>query len=466
MTSPWLRVCAITMLLGSVSASCSSAEPSNDPFETLATQEQALTGGCGFGSSALQNVGFPCDPDGSGPLAECDHVCTMVASSGGVNVTCQKVPTTAANDGKLCGSSRGTDCTKQCRGSLCVAITAADGTACNPSTTTFGGSHCGGECKTGVCTALPDTARCTETPNNCKLDTCSPKSARTCVGYPVPKGLSCNDGSSCTTGDVCDGAGKCGGTTKTCPASGTPCLVNACDPTTSTGTCIAKPQPGATCAFDKCFAGTCSSTGECVKGTAISCDDMDACTTDSCDATLGCKHEPKTCPANACQVATCDKTSGACSTTPKSCDDGNPCTTDTCDATTGCKNTPIMGCTYTPDAGVDTGGPPFPVDTGVLPVDTGVMPVDTGVVTPDDTGSTVEEDTGTTSTEDTGTSIPTDTGSTTGDDAAADGGAGMEETVEASGCGCRTMNGSGTTAYAALSLAALGLALARRRRSA
>jgi len=454
--SRWLSAFAVAVLM----SGCSSAEEAN---ESLGTQTQELTGGCGFGSAAFANVGFPCDPDGSGSLTECDHVCTLrAASSGGVTVQCVKVTTAGSNDGKLCGSSRGTDCTKQCKGSLCVAINAADGTACNPSTT-FGGSHCGGECLSGKCTAIPDTARCNEIPNNCALDTCTPTKARTCTSYPVPRGTTCNDSNVCTTGDVCDGVGKCGGTTKTCPASGSPCLVNACDPTTTTGTCIAKPQAGATCAFDKCFAGVCSSTGTCVKGTAISCDDSDACTTDSCDATTGCKHDPKACPApDACSTATCDKTTGACGSTTKSCDDGNPCTTDTCDTTSGCKNTPILGCTFVPDAGVDTGIVPVR-DTGVLPIDTGVIePTDTGVVEPTDSGS-IEEDTGSTTIEDTGTSTTDDSGvADTGDDA----GAGFEETVESGGCGCRTTSTSGSTTYAALSLAALGLVAARRRRSA
>ena len=38
----------------------------------------------GTGTAALSNVGFPCDPDGTtGPLAECDHVCTLVFTGGG-----------------------------------------------------------------------------------------------------------------------------------------------------------------------------------------------------------------------------------------------------------------------------------------------------------------------------------------------------------------------------------------------
>lgn len=465
--SKWLRVLAAASLLAM--SACSSAEPVPSE-EGVGKSEQALTGGCGFGTAALANVGFPCDPDGTaGPASECDYVCKLQASTGpgGYTVQCVKVGSATENDGKLCGSARGTDCTKQCKGSLCVALNAPDGTACNPSTT-FGGAPCQGECIKGACTALPNSARCTDTAGNCKLDTCSPTSARTCTSYPVPKGVACNDGSACTGGDACDGTGKCTGTAKVCPSSGSPCLVNAC--VASTGACVASPAPGATCTLttDKCYAGVCDSTGACAKGAALSCDDGDACTVDACDATTGCTHTAKSCPppSDACTVATCDKTSGACGFVSKSCDDGNPCTADACDKIAGCTHTPIPGCTYTPDSGVpaDTGTPP--TDSGTVVTDSGTVTTDSGTViedsgtTPEDTG-TIEEDTGTV-TEDSGTT-PTDSGTPT-DDAGDEAGTGSEETVEAGGCGCRTTGSAGSTGSFALALGAVALVAVRRRR--
>jgi len=451
--SRWLRVVAAAVFVGGLSAACSSAEPK----EEIATSTEAITSGCNQGT-----IGLPCDPDGSGPLQECEGVCAIRSAGGGLTISCVTTTTAgiANNDGKICGSSGASDCSKSCKGKLCTAIAAPDGTACRPAGSSFGDDICDGQCKLGACVALLPTEKCPDnTTGDCVYNFCSATASKTCVNYPLPKGYTCTDRSVCTTGDTCDGLGKCVGTTKACPASGNPCLVNACDPTTTAGTCIAKPQTGAACAFDKCFAGTCSSTGECIKGTAISCDDMDACTTDSCDATVGCKHEAKACPADACQIPSCDKTSGACSTTPRSCDDGNPCTTDSCDTMTGCKNVAIPGCTFIPDAGVDTGI--GPIDTGVVPVDTGVAPTDSGSVE-EDTGVVPEEDTGTPTIEDTGTPSTTDTGA----DDAGDGGVGIEETVDSSGCGCRTASTSGGSAYAALSFAALGLVFARRRRSA
>jgi len=37
---------------------------------------------------------------------------------------------------------------------------------------------------------------------------------------------------------------------------------------------------------DACSGGTC------VAGAALDCDDLDECTADSCDAVIGCAHEP------------------------------------------------------------------------------------------------------------------------------------------------------------------------------
>ncbi len=50
----------------------------------------------------------------------------------------------------------------------------------------------------------------------------------------------------------------------------------------------------------------------CSPGTPLGCDDANACTTDSCDAVAGCRHQPAV------------------------CNDGNPCTDDSCDPLAGC----------------------------------------------------------------------------------------------------------------------------------
>lgn len=444
----------------------------------LGSLEQAITGTCTW-----NQLGAPCDPDGPGALQECEGICVLRPATGIFPVQPQCVAITSAGianmDGRICGAAGGGvgNCGQVCQGKLCVAKAAADGTACRPSTNADS-TVCDGECKAGTCTPIA-AGKCSieklsfsgTTPNfnqDCTWNWCAPTAARTCENFAMPKGQNCNDGSACTTGDACDGTGKCTGTAKTCPASGNPCLVNAC--VSSSGACVASPSPGTACTLtDKCFAGVCDSTGACAKGTPVSCDDGDACTVDACDATAGCTHAAKSCPppSDACTVATCDKTSGACGFVAKSCDDGNPCTTDSCSASAGCVHTPISGCSF--DAGpADTGVPP--TDTGVIPADTGVPPTDTGV--PVDTGFPVM-DSGF-PVDDTGFPVmdgdvfdsaePDDAGSTDSGSATDGGEAGLEVTDDLSrgGCGCRTSGDRSSTG--ALALGALALAIVSRRR--
>jgi len=73
----------------------------------------------------------------------------------------------------------------------------------------------------------------------------------------------------------------------------------------------------------------------------VTCDDGNACTTDSCDPAEGCTTEPVTCDdGNACTTDSCDPATG-CTTEPVTCDDGDACTTDSCDPATGCTTEPV-----------------------------------------------------------------------------------------------------------------------------
>ena len=101
-----------------------------------------------------------------------------------------------------------------------------------------------------------------------------------------------------------------------------------------------------------CNGAEICSGGICEPGTALSCDDGDACTIDSCDPTDGCQHAPLTCndglqcttdscdTALGCQYVSncgpgsvCDTGTGACIDrcgTPADCDDGDACTVEAC----------------------------------------------------------------------------------------------------------------------------------------
>ena len=78
-------------------------------------------------------------------------------------------------------------------------------------------------------------------------------------------------------------------------------------------------------------------------GTALDCNDRNPCTSDSCDALSGCRHENlpdgSDCGGGPCGPAACQ--AGTCqSSDPAFCEDHNPCTQDWCDPQSGCVNQP------------------------------------------------------------------------------------------------------------------------------
>ncbi len=137
--------------------------------------------------------------------------------------------------------------------------------------------------------------------------------------------------------------------------TGPPCIVGgACD-------------DGNACTLGETYGATCACGG----GTPLGCDDVNACTTDSCDKALGCKHvnlpngtscgagkkcnatsptatsfcETVCVPGSACDdgdaCTTGERLDDACACTggsAVSCDDGNVCTADSCSPASGCVN--------------------------------------------------------------------------------------------------------------------------------
>ena len=108
------------------------------------------------------------------------------------------------------------------------------------------------------------------------------------------------------------------------------------------------------CTSDTCAAGRCQSTAlGCPQGQACSeaaghcvcvpsaCDDGNACTQDSCDAVTGCMHATLGCDDHsACTSDSCLPASG-CQHQPFSCDDGDACTADSCSPASGCAHTAL-----------------------------------------------------------------------------------------------------------------------------
>jgi len=166
-----------------------------------------------------------------------------------------------------------------------------------------------------------------------------------------------------TTNDWCDkGTGEC--IHEEVPLEcfdGNPCtwdLLGGDEVSGGGGACLHVPMDCDD--LNTCTSDTCQpSTGKCVHA-PVFCDDANACTADRCDVLVGCRHELEVdlkdvkdiCAHNWCDPATgewhhdsipsecadfdlCTEDSvdevGSCVHTPLGCDDGNPCTLDICD---------------------------------------------------------------------------------------------------------------------------------------
>jgi len=167
---------------------------------------------------------------------------------------------------------------------------------------------------TGLCQGDPCVGvACQSPPTTCfhATGTCS---AGACV-YTAANSLNCDDANPCTVSDSCQ-EGACRGTPKQCNAPpAAACLnngtlrqwepVGTCD---MSGNCRYNPRDVA-CEFG-CTGGQCQND-PCAGG----CDDGNPCTIDSCQATIGCRHDANDggsclsgsgdCPVGRCSGTTC-----------------------------------------------------------------------------------------------------------------------------------------------------------------
>ncbi len=302
-------------------------------------------------------------------LCEDDNVCTYDLCLTGA---CVHPPVAGAcDDGNACTNE------DHCEGGACTGkpLNCDDGFACtldtcdpaSPAPCVHDASGACGDgnvctddsCSSFGCTHLPNAATCSDGDACTTADSCA---AGGCVpGTP----LACDDGSSCTS-DACDKAIGCVHVPLTGPCDdGDACsIADQC----VYGVCVGKPKDcgdGEDCTADSCDAnvgcvnlalsGTCSdgdactlgdacSGGTCHAGSPANCDDGSTCTTDACDAKLGCVHAPLTgtCDdGNACSDADlCIY--GICVGQPKACSDGDVCTTDECTPGTGCSHGAVV----------------------------------------------------------------------------------------------------------------------------
>jgi hypothetical protein len=297
-------------------------------------------------SDMVCNFFTGCKARPKGVVCAPSDVCTAAAGCAGG--TCEDLFEVECPAGSECSDAA---CDPALGGCVQVALEGA----CDDADDCTAGDRClGGQCK--------GAAKDCDDGNPCTLDTCG--AAGECGHAPTSTAV-CSDGNACTVGDVCT-AGECvgtalaacgcsvdadcadfedgdlcngtlfcdGGTCRvkagsvvTCDTTDDgPCVTNQCQP--STGTCAPSPHAdGVACqSDDACFNDGACVAGACV-GTAVNCDDGNPCTTDSCDAVLGCVREIKE----------------------GNCDDGNSCTaSSSCDAGV-CKGS-TNTCTCSVDA--------------------------------------------------------------------------------------------------------------------
>jgi nitrous oxidase accessory protein NosD len=345
---------------------------------TVCNGAEVCQGGiCQPGSPLNCDDGNPCSTDVCLAVTGCQH--TPLAN----NTPCPDL--TLCNGAEFCQSGiciAGTPlncndanlCTLDtCDPALgCRHTPLANGTPC------LDGNVCNGveACQGGVC--QPNTPLNCNDGNACTVDSCNGVSG--CINVPIPGcrpcgvAADCNDnqpctldtcvsgvcqntnvadGTTCLDGNVCNGteicfSGICNpGTAPNCNDANA-CTNDTCDPIIG---CQHTPVPNGTSCADAtvCNGNETCQAGVCAPGAVLTCNDLNPCTLDSCNAVAGCQFTTRAdgtscADSNVCNGAEVCQ-AGLCQPgTPLNCDDGNPCTADSCSALAGCLHVPISPC--------------------------------------------------------------------------------------------------------------------------
>jgi hypothetical protein len=265
-----------------------------------------------------------------------------------------------------CGASQFCSPAHTCLGKICSGPACGIGGtlfACNANGSGFAAASscddanpCTNDgCKSSVgCTHLPASATCTDgdactgadvcvdgncaagavvscdDSNPCNIDTCDAIAG--CQHAPGSDGVACSDASTCTTGDVCAG-GACAGTAIKCD-DGNACTDDSCDAVKG---CVFSSNASACDDGNPCTSNDACTASTCGAGPATVCDDGNSCTDNSCVIATGCVFlaNAGTCTDNsACTSGDACK-DGKCASGP-GCSDGDLCTVDSCDPAVGC----------------------------------------------------------------------------------------------------------------------------------
>ncbi|TAK18990.1 MAG: hypothetical protein EPO40_35555 [Myxococcaceae bacterium] len=175
-----------------------------------------------------------------------------------------------------------------------------------------------------------------------------------------PTGTACSDGNPCNGAETCNAAGACAAGTALSCDDGNVCTTDSCSPASG---CVNTPvSAGTSCAdADACNgAETCNAAGACTPGAPLVCTDANPCTVNTCNPASGCAvtflDDGAVCGStNVCSGRqTCG--SGLCVTAaPLACVDANPCTADACNPASGCDFSPVSAGTACGDGNACNG---------------------------------------------------------------------------------------------------------------
>ena len=175
------------------------------------------------------------------------------------------------------------DDTKPCTDDTCDAVdgcvyTNNDANVCLDDTVCNGDEACvDGECVAGVALVCDDMKPCTD-------DTCDAVDG--CV-YTNNNANVCLDETVCNGDETCVDGECAAGVALVCDDL-EPCTDDTCD---AVDGCVYTDNDANVCLDDTvCNGDEACEAGDCVAGVALVCDDLDACTADSCDPVDGCQY--------------------------------------------------------------------------------------------------------------------------------------------------------------------------------
>jgi hypothetical protein len=263
-----------------------------------------------------------------------DGWCQFVANTG----SCDDGNPCTVADQCLAGQCLGTSVACDCQGDGdCAPL--EDGDMCN------GTLVCDFEVFPYRCKVDADTVVECPQPDGpdafCLASQCGPLTGE-CQLVPNHSGFSCDDGDACTMSESCQDGICTGGVPVNCN-DGNGCTNETCDAAIG---CVHEPNGEACDDGDLCTTGDQCQKGQCAAGGIADCDDGNPCTKDGCQLVEGCVYEPTDSLCNdgdACTIGDHCLDMLCVYVGLLECDDKNECTDDSCVNPGGCVNLPNDG---------------------------------------------------------------------------------------------------------------------------